>query len=49
VFFAPYIVFQFPATIAIRKIGPRKFLSTIVLLWGIVMLVRFTPLEEKYQ
>ncbi|KAF3403250.1 hypothetical protein DPV78_003751 [Talaromyces pinophilus] len=38
VFFAPYIVFQFPATIAIRKIGPRKFLSTIVLLWGIVMI-----------
>ncbi|OJJ03280.1 hypothetical protein ASPVEDRAFT_134574 [Aspergillus versicolor CBS 583.65] len=38
VFFAPYIVVQFPATIAIRKIGPRTFLSTITLLWGIVML-----------
>ncbi|CEJ62801.1 hypothetical protein PMG11_11288 [Penicillium brasilianum] len=38
VFFAPYIVFEFPATIAVRKIGPRKFLSTIVLLWGIIMM-----------
>ncbi|KAL4733214.1 major facilitator superfamily domain-containing protein [Aspergillus similis] len=38
VFFAPYIVFQFPATIATRRVGPRIFLSSIVLLWGIIML-----------
>ncbi|KAL3481380.1 major facilitator superfamily domain-containing protein [Aspergillus californicus] len=38
VFFAPYIILQFPATIAVRQVGPRKFLSTIVLVWGIVML-----------
>ncbi|KAL2782738.1 major facilitator superfamily domain-containing protein [Aspergillus keveii] len=38
VFFAPYIIFEFPATIAVRKIGPRKFLSTIVFLWGIIMI-----------
>ncbi|KAJ6006772.1 hypothetical protein N7451_004716 [Penicillium sp. IBT 35674x] len=38
VFFAPYIVLQFPASIAVRKVGPRLFLSTIVFLWGIVMI-----------
>ncbi|KAL3488014.1 major facilitator superfamily domain-containing protein [Aspergillus germanicus] len=38
VFFAPYVVFEFPAAIAVRKIGPRKFLSSIVLLWGIIMM-----------
>ncbi|KAJ5654769.1 hypothetical protein N7490_001772 [Penicillium lividum] len=38
VFFAPYVVLQFPASIAVRKVGPRLFLSTIVFLWGIVMI-----------
>ncbi|KAG4410573.1 hypothetical protein IFR04_016292 [Cadophora malorum] len=38
VFFGPYILLQFPATLAIRKIGPRVFLSTIVLIWGVVMI-----------
>ncbi|KAJ5263714.1 hypothetical protein N7478_011319 [Penicillium angulare] len=38
VFFAPYVVLQFPASIAVRNIGPRIFLSTIVFLWGIVMI-----------
>ncbi|KAH7416640.1 major facilitator superfamily domain-containing protein [Cadophora sp. MPI-SDFR-AT-0126] len=37
VFFGPHIFLQFPATLAIRKIGPRIFLSTIVLIWGVVM------------
>lgn len=41
VFFIPYALFQPPATVAIRKIGPRRFLSTIVFLWGAVMIVSF--------
>lgn len=39
VFFITYTIFQIPATVIIRKIGPRIFLSSIVLLWGAVMLV----------
>lgn len=39
VFFAPYVALQFPASILVRKLGPRLFLSTIVLIWGIVMMV----------
>ncbi|KAK6353070.1 hypothetical protein TWF696_005060 [Orbilia brochopaga] len=38
VFFCTYIVFQFPATVVTRKIGPRVFLSTIALLWGATMI-----------
>ncbi|CAG8925768.1 unnamed protein product [Penicillium salamii] len=38
VFFITYTIFQIPATVIIRKIGPRLFLSGIVLLWGAVML-----------
>ncbi|KAH8662407.1 major facilitator superfamily protein [Xylariales sp. PMI_506] len=38
VFFAPYVAFQFPASILVRKIGPRIFLSSIVLGWGAVMI-----------
>ncbi|KAK7211188.1 hypothetical protein V2G26_018366 [Clonostachys chloroleuca] len=38
VFFISYIVFQLPATVFCRKMGPKSFLSTIVLLWGGVMI-----------
>ncbi|TVY51137.1 MFS transporter prlL [Lachnellula cervina] len=38
VFFLPYAIFQPPATVAIREIGPRRFLATIVFFWGAVMI-----------
>lgn len=38
VFFTTYIVFQPPSTIIIRYLGPRVHLSTIVTLWGAVMI-----------
>ncbi|GAB7343280.1 hypothetical protein MBLNU457_1336t1 [Dothideomycetes sp. NU457] len=38
VFFCTYIVFQPPSTVLTRKIGPRVYLSTIALLWGVVMI-----------
>lgn len=37
VFFITYVLFQPPATILCRKIGARRFLGGICLLWGIVM------------
>lgn len=40
-FFVTYVAFQFPSTVLIRKIGPPYFLSTIVLCWGILMIVSF--------
>jgi hypothetical protein len=45
VFFITYTIFQIPATVIIRKVGPRIFLSSIVILWGAVMLVGFTASE----
>jgi MFS family permease len=39
VFFIPYVLFQPPATVIIRKIGPRRFLSAITILWGATMIV----------
>lgn len=38
VFFIPYVLFQPPATVIMRKLGPRIFLSAITLLWGGVMI-----------
>lgn len=38
VFFATYIVFQPPATVIVRWLGPRTFLSAIVVAWGAVMI-----------
>lgn len=37
-FFVPYIVFQFPANIAIRKIGAGIWLPGLATSWGIVTL-----------
>lgn len=39
VFFIPYVIFQPPATVIMRKIGPRKFLTAIVFLWGACLMV----------
>ncbi|KAJ9142830.1 MFS general substrate transporter [Coniochaeta hoffmannii] len=38
VFFFTYAIGQPPATVLIRKIGPRIFLSFIVFAWGVVMI-----------
>jgi hypothetical protein len=39
VFFITYTIFQAPAVVVIRKVGPRIFLSAIVIAWGAVMIV----------
>lgn len=38
VFFITYTVFQPPATILTRKLGPRPFLSGLCVVWGAVMI-----------
>lgn len=38
VFFLTYVLLQPPATVVLRKIGPRLFLPTITLLWGMTMI-----------
>ena len=38
VFFTTYIVFQPPATVLTRKIGPRNFLAGLCISWGAVMI-----------
>lgn len=38
VFFTTYIVFQPPATVLTRKIGPRNFLAGLCIAWGAVMI-----------
>ncbi|KAG8629741.1 hypothetical protein KVT40_001360 [Elsinoe batatas] len=38
VFFVSYIIFQPPATVLTRKIGPRIFLSALAFGWGVVMI-----------
>ncbi|EAU36825.1 conserved hypothetical protein [Aspergillus terreus NIH2624] len=59
VFFVTYVVFQPLATAVIRKIGPRIFISSVVLSWGAVMIMKFSsaircftssvPLLEHFQ
>ena len=38
IFFITYVLLQPPATVVLRKVGPRIFLPTITLLWGITMI-----------
>ncbi|KAH9874110.1 hypothetical protein IAQ61_004738 [Plenodomus lingam] len=35
-FFITYVALQPPATVVLRKLGPRNFLPSIVILWGAV-------------
>lgn len=37
-FFITYVALQPPATVVLRKLGPRIFLPTIVIIWGSVMI-----------
>jgi hypothetical protein len=37
-FFITYVALQPPATVILRKVGPRLFLPLIVVLWGVVMI-----------
>ena len=39
IFFIPYVLFQPVATVVLRKVGPRYFLSAIVIAWGVTMIV----------
>jgi MFS family permease len=36
IFFIPYIIFQFPANIVIRHLGPAVWLPSLVVCWGAV-------------
>lgn len=38
VFFITYVLLQPPATVVLRKLGPRLFLPAIVILWGATMI-----------
>jgi sugar phosphate permease len=37
-FFITYVALQPPATVVLRKLGPRIFLPSIVVIWGAVMI-----------
>jgi|TARA_R110002003_G_scaffold37_3_gene2143 sugar phosphate permease len=37
-FFITYVALQPPATVVLRKLGPRIFLPSIVVIWGSVMI-----------
>ncbi|TGZ81514.1 MFS general substrate transporter [Ascodesmis nigricans] len=37
-FFVPYFIFELPSNILLRKVGAAKWLGTIVVAWGAVML-----------
>lgn len=38
IFFIPYVLFQPPATVVLRKVGPRIFLAAICIAWGATMI-----------
>lgn len=43
-FFVPYIIFQAPSTVIVRRVGPRLHLSLLTVCWGACMIgMGFTP------
>jgi hypothetical protein len=50
IFFIPFVVFQLPATTIVRFMGPRAYLPTLGLLWGIVGMVwRLEPIPPPLE
>lgn len=47
IFFIPYVLCQPPATVIMRKLGPRRFLPVISVLWGGVMIVSDLQQSQK--
>ena len=39
IFFIPYILFEIPSNIVIRKLAPSTWLSLIMVVWGMLMLL----------
>lgn len=39
IFFAPYIAFQLPGAIIVKKLGPRWTLPTMTMAWGVLVIV----------
>jgi MFS family permease len=48
IFFIPYVLFQPPATVVLRKVGPRRFLTAITLLWGGCMIVSLAHYHTSF-
>ena len=51
VFFIPYILFEVPSNLLIRKIAPSTWLSSMMILWGIdlLSLLHFIDLTTEYR
>lgn len=43
IFFAPYIAFQVPGAIIVKKLGPRWTLPAMTMSWGFLVIVRSFP------
>lgn len=39
IFFVPYVIFQPPMTVLVRKLGPTYLLGSIIVAWGAIMVV----------
>jgi MFS family permease len=48
IFFIPYVLFQPPATVVMRKVGPRMFLTAITVLWGCCIIVSCLPVIRLF-
>lgn len=42
VFFIPYILFELPSNIILRKVAPSTWLSSIMVIWGASLLLKVT-------
>ncbi|KAF9180726.1 hypothetical protein BGZ51_005914 [Haplosporangium sp. Z 767] len=38
IFFIGYVLFEIPSNILLKKIGPRKWITIVMLVWGVIMM-----------
>lgn len=48
VFFPPYALFELPSNIVLRKVGSARWLSSIALAWGIVMIGQVRHTQSNF-
>ncbi|KAG0250047.1 hypothetical protein BG011_008700 [Mortierella polycephala] len=38
IFFIGYVLFEIPSNVLLKKIGPRKWITIVMLVWGVIMM-----------
>ncbi|KAG0052483.1 hypothetical protein BGZ83_002513 [Gryganskiella cystojenkinii] len=47
IFFVGYVIFEIPSNILLKKIGPRRWITIVMLAWGVIMMAMAAVKDYK--